>query len=353
MDCLTEKAAVETSLTTATCGNPFCLPGQAWALSAILQAYVFTAWTSRSATRAPAEDADCSIWPHQAAVCTCQLRPVFRIHRQDPPCLSAPLATACLPLSLPGFSVSMQRRHHCHPEQAVVHGPAHDSRPSSARQQRMENEVCACLSVQSRDSSHGWCPLTMDIALTSVEIELRTDGDLLWKHFNALINCSVLHLLTARLRRDRPVTSGLAESLQDYIWSCQSLRIFLFILTLHGLSSPTHIQHLLHEQCLACDFACHPVPSAVIRGCSGPTSWHPLSTQPAEGIMSPIFSDASSLHCEHRIFHPSSLIMGNRLLLDTIDACGRNRIASGSRTVLCLLPTAQLHNWIWCQATLI
>ncbi|OLP78151.1 hypothetical protein AK812_SmicGene41706 [Symbiodinium microadriaticum] len=37
----------------------------------------------------------------------------------------------------------------------------------------------------------------------TLEIELRTDGDLLWKHFNALINSSVLHLLAARLRRDR------------------------------------------------------------------------------------------------------------------------------------------------------
>ena len=32
----------------------------------------------------------------------------------------------------------------------------------------------------------------------TLEIELRTDGDLLWKHFNALINSSVLHLLAAR-----------------------------------------------------------------------------------------------------------------------------------------------------------
>ncbi|CAE7499118.1 unnamed protein product, partial [Symbiodinium sp. CCMP2456] len=47
-----------------------------------------------------------------------------------------------------------------------------------------------------------------------LEIELRTDGDRLWKHFNALINCAVLHLLAARLRRDRPVLSGLAKSLQ-------------------------------------------------------------------------------------------------------------------------------------------
>ncbi|OLP94688.1 hypothetical protein AK812_SmicGene23285 [Symbiodinium microadriaticum] len=39
----------------------------------------------------------------------------------------------------------------------------------------------------------------------TLEIELRTDGDLLWKHFNALINSSVLHLLAARLRRDRTV----------------------------------------------------------------------------------------------------------------------------------------------------
>ena len=96
----------------------------------------------------------------------------------------------CLPLSLPGFSVSMQRRHHCHPEQAVVHGPAHDSRPSSARQQRMENEVCACLSVQSRDSSHGWCPLTMDIALTmgSVFIGNRVENG--WGSAVEALQCS-------------------------------------------------------------------------------------------------------------------------------------------------------------------
>ncbi|CAE7202898.1 unnamed protein product [Symbiodinium sp. CCMP2592] len=52
-----------------------------------------------------------------------------------------------------------------------------------------------------------------------LEIELRQDGDVLRKLFNSLINCAVLHLIGARLRRDRPVTSNLAQALQHYLWA--------------------------------------------------------------------------------------------------------------------------------------
>ncbi|CAE7232194.1 unnamed protein product [Symbiodinium sp. CCMP2592] len=50
-----------------------------------------------------------------------------------------------------------------------------------------------------------------------LEIELRQDGDTLWSLFNSL-NCAVLHLLGARLRRDRPVDSYLAQTLQHFLW---------------------------------------------------------------------------------------------------------------------------------------
>ncbi|CAE7510214.1 unnamed protein product [Symbiodinium sp. CCMP2592] len=54
-------------------------------------------------------------------------------------------------------------------------------------------------------------------------VELRQDGDMLWRLFNSLINCAVLHLLGARLRRDRPVDSSLAQSLQHFLWEGRSL----------------------------------------------------------------------------------------------------------------------------------
>ena len=71
----------------------------------------------------------------------------------------------------------------------------------------------------------------------TLEIELRTDGDLLWKHFNALINSSVLHLLAARLRRDRPIPSWIAQSLQHFLWASPYLSPFPACLSLAMISA--------------------------------------------------------------------------------------------------------------------
>ena len=57
----------------------------------------------------------------------------------------------------------------------------------------------------------------------TLELELRQDGDTLWKLFTSLINNAVLHLIGARLRRDRPVTSGLAQALQQFLWEGRCL----------------------------------------------------------------------------------------------------------------------------------
>ncbi|CAE7703853.1 unnamed protein product [Symbiodinium sp. CCMP2592] len=51
-----------------------------------------------------------------------------------------------------------------------------------------------------------------------VEIQLRGPGDKLWTIFNDLIGSAALHLLAARLRRDRHPYSGLAQSIQAQIW---------------------------------------------------------------------------------------------------------------------------------------
>ncbi|CAE7286698.1 unnamed protein product, partial [Symbiodinium necroappetens] len=72
----------------------------------------------------------------------------------------------------------------------------------------------------------------------TLEIELRTDGDILWKHFNALINSSVLHLLAARLRRDRRIPSGIT---QLHLIGCDLLAIRL----LNPTSSTCYMNSLL------------------------------------------------------------------------------------------------------------
>ena len=51
-----------------------------------------------------------------------------------------------------------------------------------------------------------------------VEIQLRGPGDRLWTIFNGLIGSAALHLLAARLRRDRYPLSGLAQSIQTQLW---------------------------------------------------------------------------------------------------------------------------------------
>ncbi|CAE7830781.1 unnamed protein product [Symbiodinium sp. CCMP2592] len=51
-----------------------------------------------------------------------------------------------------------------------------------------------------------------------VEVQLRGPGDKLWTIFNDLIGSAALHLLAARLRRNRYPYSGLAQSIQAQVW---------------------------------------------------------------------------------------------------------------------------------------
>ncbi|CAE7801797.1 unnamed protein product [Symbiodinium sp. CCMP2592] len=51
-----------------------------------------------------------------------------------------------------------------------------------------------------------------------VEVQLRGPGDKLWTIFNDLIGSAALHLLAARLRRNRYRYSGLAQSIQAQVW---------------------------------------------------------------------------------------------------------------------------------------
>ena len=50
------------------------------------------------------------------------------------------------------------------------------------------------------------------------EIQIRGAGDRLWTIFTELIGSAALHLLAARLRRDRCPFSGLAQSIQAQLW---------------------------------------------------------------------------------------------------------------------------------------
>eukprot|EP00439_Symbiodinium_sp_Y106_P057774 s2303_g8.t1 len=70
----------------------------------------------------------------------------------------------------------------------------------------------------------------------TLELELRQDGDALWKLFNSLINNAVLHLIGARLRRDRPVTSGLAQTIQHFLWEGRGLNLLCSILLIFAPS---------------------------------------------------------------------------------------------------------------------
>ena len=51
-----------------------------------------------------------------------------------------------------------------------------------------------------------------------LEIQIRGPGDRLWTIFTELIGSAALHLLAARLRRDRRPFSGLAQSVQAQLW---------------------------------------------------------------------------------------------------------------------------------------
>ena len=51
-----------------------------------------------------------------------------------------------------------------------------------------------------------------------LEIQIRGPGDRLWTIFTELVGSAALHLLAARLRRDRRPFSGLAQSVQAQLW---------------------------------------------------------------------------------------------------------------------------------------
>ena len=66
----------------------------------------------------------------------------------------------------------------------------------------------------------------------TLELELQQDGDTLWKLFNSLTN----HALP---RRDRPVTSGLAQALLTFLWECRDLNLPCYMIL---ISSPSVLQ---------------------------------------------------------------------------------------------------------------
>ena len=51
-----------------------------------------------------------------------------------------------------------------------------------------------------------------------IEVQIRGPGDRFWTILNELIGSAALHLLAARLRRDRHPFSGLAQSVQAQLW---------------------------------------------------------------------------------------------------------------------------------------
>ena len=84
-------------------------------------------------------------------------------------------------------------------------------------------------------------------------------------------------VMSAKVLRSPQCCSNVMQyEVHCIVWSAPACHLYL----LTWVSLP--LLHLLHEQCFACDFACHPVPSAVTPKCSVPASWHPLSAQPAK-----------------------------------------------------------------------
>ena len=105
-----------------------------------------------------------------------------------------------------------------------------------------------------------------------IEVQIRGPGDKLWTFFNELIGSAALHLLAARLRRDRHPFSGLADKVSKHSsgkvrastspsWISTSLRQF----------RKSQLHHVLHEACCAAHPCSAPSPGS---GCTWPAQPH-------------------------------------------------------------------------------